>query len=165
ACDRSRRRWYDRRNLRYGKPWYRGPQGALAEAGARNLLIQQDNEDMESFLGMRAIGKHAGLVLDVLTGQSVCEEGCKGKEGKEVARRHGAPLIRFRRCGTLRPSNPRPALRMKRLHRLQPPAVAFLASFLGPHDRLPVRRENQAGAGVGDFDAVAAGLPDVEEEG
>jgi hypothetical protein len=87
--------------LRYGKPWYRGPQSALAEAGARNLLIQQDNEEMESFLGMRAIGKHAGLVLDVLTGQSVCEEGCKGKEGKEVARRHGARRL-FASAGVAR---------------------------------------------------------------
>src|ERR1043166_10122409 len=56
-------------------------------------------------------------------------------------------------------------MRVKRLDRLQSPRLALLALFLGPHDRLPVRREDQAGAGVGDFDAVAAGLPDVEEEG
>ena len=54
---------------------------------------------------------------------------------------------------------------MKRLDRLQPPRLAFLAFFLGPHDRLPVRRQDEAGAGVGDLDAVAAGLPDIEEEG
>src|SRR5436305_2074870 len=54
---------------------------------------------------------------------------------------------------------------MKRLDRLQSPRLALLALFFGPDDRLPVRREDQAGAGVGDFDAVAAGLPDVEEEG
>src|SRR5439155_18683669 len=53
---------------------------------------------------------------------------------------------------------------MKRLDRLQPPRLALLALLLGPDDRLPVRREDQAGAGVGDFDAVAAGLIDVEEE-
>src|SRR5882672_6463540 len=54
---------------------------------------------------------------------------------------------------------------MKRLDRLQPPRLALLALLLGPHDRLPVRRQDEAGAGVGDFDAVAAGLVDVEEEG
>ena len=54
---------------------------------------------------------------------------------------------------------------VERLDRLQPPGLALLALFLGPHDRLPVRREDQAGAGVGDFDAVAAGLVDIEEEG
>src|SRR4029450_635379 len=37
--------------------------------------------------------------------------------------------------------------------------------LLGPDDRLPVGRQDQAGAGVGDFDAVAAGLADIEEEG
>ena len=51
------------------------------------------------------------------------------------------------------------------LDRLQPPGLALLALFLGPDDRLPVGREDQAGAGVGDLDAVAAGLVDVEEEG
>ena len=54
---------------------------------------------------------------------------------------------------------------MERLDRLQPPRLALFAFFLGPHDRLPVGREDQAGAGVGDLDAVAAGLPDMEEEG
>src|SRR5229473_4107785 len=54
---------------------------------------------------------------------------------------------------------------MKRLDRLQPPRLALLALFLGPDDRLPVGCEDEAGAGVGDFDAVAAGLVDVEEEG
>src|ERR1700682_5441972 len=53
---------------------------------------------------------------------------------------------------------------MKRLDRLQSPRLALLALFLGPHDRLPVRREDKTGAGVGDFDAVAAGLVDIEEE-
>src|SRR5882724_5309004 len=53
---------------------------------------------------------------------------------------------------------------MKRLDRLQPPRLPLLALLLGPHDRLPVRRENETGAGVGDFDAVAAGLIDIEEE-
>src|SRR5712664_3230309 len=56
-------------------------------------------------------------------------------------------------------------MRVKRLDRLQSPRLALLALFLGPHDRLPVRGENETGAGVGDFDAVAAGLVDVEEEG
>src|SRR5215207_841084 len=53
---------------------------------------------------------------------------------------------------------------MERLDRLQPPCLALLALFLGPDDRLPVGREDEAGAGVGDFDAVAAGLIDIEKE-
>jgi hypothetical protein len=54
---------------------------------------------------------------------------------------------------------------MERLDRLQSPGLALPALFLGPDDRLPVRRQDKARAGVGDFDAVAAGLIDVEEEG
>src|SRR3954468_22573980 len=56
-------------------------------------------------------------------------------------------------------------MRMERLDRLQSPGLALLALFLGPDDRLPVRRQNETCAGVGDFDAVAAGLVDVEKEG
>src|SRR5258708_7479432 len=65
-----------------------------------------------------------------------------------------------------RPSLPhrRCPVGVKRLDGLQPPRLALLALFLGPDDRLPVRREDEAGAGVGDFDAIAAGLVDVEEE-
>jgi hypothetical protein len=55
-------------------------------------------------------------------------------------------------------------MRVKRLDRLQSPSLALLALFLRPDDRLPVRRQDEAGTGVGDFDAVAAGLIDVEEK-
>ena len=48
---------------------------------------------------------------------------------------------------------------------LQPPRLVLLALLLGPNDRLPVRREDEARAGIGDLDAVAAGLPNIEEEG
>ena len=54
---------------------------------------------------------------------------------------------------------------MKRLDRLQPPSLALLTLFLGPDNRLPVRREDETGAGVGNFDAVTAGLIDVETAG
>jgi hypothetical protein len=54
---------------------------------------------------------------------------------------------------------------VERLDGLQPPSLALLALLLGPHDRLPVRRQDQPRAGVRDLDAVAAGLPDIEEEG
>ena len=57
-------------------------------------------------------------------------------------------------------SHRRRAMGMKRLDRLQPPRLPLLALFLGPDDRLPVGCKDQAGAGVGDFDAVAAGLVD-----
>ena len=53
---------------------------------------------------------------------------------------------------------------MKRLDGLQPPRLALLAFLLGPHDRLPVRGENEPGAGVGDLDPVAARLVDVKEK-
>src|ERR1700730_15551145 len=58
----------------------------------------------------------------------------------------------------------RRAVGMERLDRFKPPPLALLAFLLGPHDRLPVRRQDEPGAGVGDLDAVAAGLVDVEEE-
>src|ERR1700753_1789118 len=53
---------------------------------------------------------------------------------------------------------------VKRLDRLQAPGLALLALLLGPDDRLPVGRQDQPRAGVGDLDAVAAGLVDIEEE-
>src|SRR5262245_28208625 len=59
----------------------------------------------------------------------------------------------------------RRAVGVERLDCLQPPGLALLALLLGPDDRLPVGREDEASAGVGDFDAVTAGLPDIEEEG
>src|ERR1700748_3027220 len=60
--------------------------------------------------------------------------------------------------------NGRRAVGVKGLDGLQAPALALLALFLGPHDRLPVRRQNQPRARIGDFDPVAAGFVDVEEE-
>src|SRR6202022_4921944 len=53
---------------------------------------------------------------------------------------------------------------MKRLDRLQSPRLAFLALLLGPHDRLPVGREDQARAGIGDLHPIAAGLVDVKKK-
>src|ERR1700726_738913 len=66
---------------------------------------------------------------------------------------------------SLSASDRRGAMGMKRLDGLQPPRLTLLAFLLGPHDRLPVRRQNEAGAGVGDLDPVAAGFVDIEEEG
>ncbi len=54
---------------------------------------------------------------------------------------------------------------VERLDRLQSPGLAFLALFLGPHDRLPVRRQNQPRAGIGELDAIAARLIDIKKEG
>ena len=59
----------------------------------------------------------------------------------------------------------RRAVRMERLDGLESPCLALLALVLGPCDRLPVRRQNEACAGIRHFDAIAAGLIDVEEEG
>src|SRR5229473_1890331 len=60
--------------------------------------------------------------------------------------------------------NRRRAVGVERLDGLKPPRLALLALLLGPHDRLPVRRQDETGAGVGDLDPVAAGLVDVEEK-
>src|ERR1700712_750242 len=46
---------------------------------------------------------------------------------------------------------------------LEAPGLALLAFRLAPHDRLPVRRQDQPRAGIGDLDAVAAGLVDIKE--
>src|SRR3982074_3310665 len=53
---------------------------------------------------------------------------------------------------------------MERRDGLEPPRLALLALLLGPHDRLPVGRQNETGASVGDLDPVAAGLVDVAAE-
>src|SRR6185369_13472214 len=65
----------------------------------------------------------------------------------------------------MRISHRRRAVGVERLDRLQAPGLALLAFLLGPHDRLPVGRKDEACTGIGDFDAVAAGLVDIEEEG
>src|ERR1700722_14163114 len=61
-------------------------------------------------------------------------------------------------------SNRRGAMGMKRLDGPQAPCLTLLALVLGPHDRLPVRRQNEARAGIGDIDPVAARFVDIEEE-
>jgi hypothetical protein len=48
---------------------------------------------------------------------------------------------------------------------LQAPGLALLAVGLGPDNRLPVGLQDQARTGIGQFDAVAGRLPDIEEEG
>src|ERR1700761_525144 len=58
----------------------------------------------------------------------------------------------------------RGAVGMKGLDGLEPPGLALLAFFLGPDDRLPVRRQDQPRTGVGDLDPVAAGLVDIKKE-
>jgi hypothetical protein len=59
--------------------------------------------------------------------------------------------------------NRRRAMGVGRLDRLQPPDLAILALSLGPDDRLPVPRQDEADAGVDDLDAAAAGLPTLEK--
>ena len=53
---------------------------------------------------------------------------------------------------------------VKRLDGLETPSLSLPPLSLGPDHRLPVRRQDEAGAGVGEFHAVTGGLPDVEEE-
>ena len=53
---------------------------------------------------------------------------------------------------------------VKALDRLEAPRLSLFPFGFGPDDRLPVRRQDQASAGIGDLDAVAAGLVDVKEE-
>src|SRR5665213_1552476 len=59
----------------------------------------------------------------------------------------------------------RGAVGMEGLDGLESPRLSLLALLLGPHDRLPVRRQDKTGAGIGDLDAIAAGLVDVEKKG
>src|SRR5699024_7629660 len=47
---------------------------------------------------------------------------------------------------------------------LHSPGLALRPFSLAPFDHGPIRIENQTSAGVGEFDAIAARLPDVEEE-
>src|SRR5215475_3510389 len=64
----------------------------------------------------------------------------------------------------MRRGDRRRAVGVERLDRLEAPGVALLALLLGPHDRLPVGRQDQPRAGIGDLDAVAARLVDIKEE-
>jgi hypothetical protein len=52
------------------------------------------------------------------------------------------------------PCDRRRAVGMKRLDRLEPPCLPLLSLLLGPYDRLPVGRQDEPGAGVGDFDPL-----------
>src|SRR5690348_6374951 len=83
--------------------------------------------------------------------------------GRMTSRRSG--LSPQRQLATKLACNRRGAVGVEGLDRLQPPGLALLALFLGPDDRLPVGRQDQPRAGVGDRDAVATGLPDIKEEG
>src|SRR5512136_1772534 len=69
------------------------------------------------------------------------------------------------RCGMSHPFDQRCAARVKRLDRLQAPGLTFPALGLAPHDRLPVRRKNQARPGVGDLKAITARFIHVEKKG
>src|SRR5271167_245626 len=73
-----------------------------------------------------------------------------------------SPLLEGR--GALLPRQGRGAVGVKTFDRLQAPSLALLALGFGPDDRLPVRRQDEPGAGVGDFHAIAAGFVDVEKE-
>src|SRR5688572_23980326 len=61
--------------------------------------------------------------------------------------------------------NGRGAMGVKALDGLQPPGLALLALILGPGDGLPVWREDESRARIGDLDAVAGRLVDIKEEG
>src|SRR5579872_1134324 len=58
----------------------------------------------------------------------------------------------------------RRAVGMKALDRLEAPGLSLFALGFAPADRLPIRRQDQPRAGIGDLDAVAARLIDIEEE-
>src|SRR6478735_4338849 len=58
----------------------------------------------------------------------------------------------------------RRSVRMERLDGFHAPGLPFAALLLAPLDHGRVRVKQQAGAGVGQFDPVAAGLPDIQEE-
>src|SRR5258708_16504643 len=59
-------------------------------------------------------------------------------------------------------SNRRRAVDVKRLDRLKPPGLALLALLLRPDDGFPVRRQDQARAGIADFSPFAPGLVAIE---
>src|ERR1700719_883105 len=81
----------------------------------------------------------------------------------ELALPAPSPRAEQTRSSLNRP-NRRRAVGVKRLDRLQAPCLPLLAFLFGPYDRLPVRRKNETGAGIGDFHPVAARLVDVEEK-
>src|SRR5258708_13366754 len=62
------------------------------------------------------------------------------------------------------PHNRRCPMGMKRLDRLQSPRLALLALLLGPYDRLPVRRQDEPGSGIGDFAPLPARLVPINKK-
>src|SRR5215510_2276108 len=76
-------------------------------------------------------------------------------------RRLGRSSLPARPCVFL---DRRRAVRVEAFDRLEPPRLTFLPLGFRPHDRRPVRSENEARAGAVDLDAIAARLVDVEKE-
>ena len=54
---------------------------------------------------------------------------------------------------------------MEGLDRLQSPCLSLLAFCLTPHNWLPIRCEDEARTGVGDFKTIATRFIHVQEEG
>src|SRR3954468_7278360 len=50
------------------------------------------------------------------------------------------------------------------LDRLEAPSLALAPFFLGPHNPLPVGRENEPRTCIGKLDPIAGRLPDVKKE-
>src|SRR3954471_23160081 len=59
----------------------------------------------------------------------------------------------------------RRSMRVERFDRLQSPRLPLRPLGFTPHDRLPIRREDQPRPGIGHFDAIAARLVDVQKKG
>src|SRR5215469_1715464 len=63
-------------------------------------------------------------------------------------------FLAYRRC----------AIRVERLDCLQTPGLPLFSLRLGPPDGLPIRREDQASARVGDLHTITARLIDIKKE-
>ena len=85
---------------------------------------------------------------------------------KDVLDRHipAPPGVLCRTVGTGMVLDRRGAVGMETLDGLQSPGLALSAVGLRPANRFPIRGEDQAGTGIGQFHPVAGGFPDIEKE-
>src|SRR5258708_14949765 len=96
---------------------------------------------------------------------AIGHSGCSREQPRYISTERALATSWFRLSQAARFAfNRRRAVDMKRLDRLQSPRLALLALLFGPYDRLPVRRQDEPRAGIGDFDPVAAGLVDIKKK-
>ena len=116
-------------------------------------------------------------VIDIVALDASARHRVLNNDGAEFMRRN-RPIERSNRRPRRRNNNDfswhlgvsvligqrRRAMGVEALNCLEPPRLSFLPLRFRPPNWLPVRRKNETGPGIRNFDAISAGLIDVEKE-